>query len=119
VSERFFGPQGKALAALSDDELRAELALRRQRRNAQPLHGTPREASASALPSPIATRHYASLELAPGAQLPEVERAYERLRAKYEPFTRSTDGERSTAAANLLRGLQRAYDELRAALERR
>jgi hypothetical protein len=125
VSERGFGPLGKPLAALSDDELRAELSARRQRRGARGVLPatvaivSPSAEPVSALASPAAARHYASLELAPGAPLPEVERAYERLRAKYEPFTRLPDAERSSAAASLLRSLQRAYEELRTALERR
>jgi hypothetical protein len=127
VSERGFGPHGKPLADLSDEELRAELGLRRQRRGARGKTAAPAattsltrgDDASSTLAAPIAARHYASLELVPGAPLPEVERAYERLRAKYEPFTRVPDAERSSAAASLLRGLQRAYEELRAALERR
>jgi DnaJ-class molecular chaperone len=94
----------KPLAELTDAELAAELTERRRLRGAPILTGY--------------TKQYASLELADGATLAEVESAYERLRAKYEPFANGGDAQRSAAAKQLLDGLKSAYDALRAALSR-
>jgi hypothetical protein len=96
----------KPLGQLTDAELSAELAARRKRRGAA-------EASA-----PAHAKHYASLELAEGAPLDAVEQAYQRLRAKYEPFVTGGDAERSQAAKRLLDALRTAYDALRATLAR-
>jgi len=94
----------KPLAELSDAELAAELTERRRLRGAPVLTGF--------------AKQYASLELAEGAPLDAVEQAYERLRAKYEPFANGGDAQRSQAARQLLDGLRSAYDALRAALSR-
>lgn len=94
----------KPLAELSDAELHTELAERRRRRGAPVLTGY--------------AKQYASLELAEGAPLEAVEQAYERLRAKYEPFANGGDPQRSAAAKQLLDGLRNAYDALRSALSR-
>jgi hypothetical protein len=93
-------------SALTDAELSAELAARRKRRGVTE-------------PAPHAklySTHYASLELAEGAPLDAVEQAYQRLRAKYEPFVAAGDGERKQAAQRLLDALRHAYDALRTAL---
>jgi hypothetical protein len=94
----------KPLAELSDAELHAELLERRRSRGAPVLTGY--------------AKQYASLELAEGASLEAVEHAYERLRAKYEPFASGGDAQRSAAAKQLLDGLRSAYDALRAALSK-
>jgi hypothetical protein len=90
----------KPLAELTDAELSAELAARRARRG-------------GVIPT---AKHYASLELQEGASLDDIEKAYRRLRAKYEPFVTAADKERSQAAQSLLDALRTAYDALRAAL---
>jgi DnaJ-class molecular chaperone len=112
MSERYASPPTssrrplpqKPLAELTDAELAAELTERRRLRGAPLITGF--------------TKQYASLELADGATLAEVESAYERLRAKYEPFVNGGDAHRSQAAKQLLDGLRGAYDALRAALSR-
>lgn len=96
----------KPLGELTDAELQAELSARRARR------GAPVAVSVTH------AKHYASLELAEGAGLDAVEQAYQRLRAKYEPFAAGTDPERSQAAKHLLDALHKAYDALRSALSR-
>jgi hypothetical protein len=95
---------GKPLAELSDAELHVELVERRKLRGAPVITGH--------------AKHYASLELAEGAPLEAVEQAYERLRAKYEPFIATGDTERSQAAKRLLDALRNAHDALRVALSR-
>lgn len=94
----------KPLAELSDAELAAEIAERRKLRGTPALIGY--------------AKQYASLELSEGAPLVEVESAYQRLRAKYEPFANGADAQRSAAAKQLLDGLRSAYEALRAALAR-
>ena len=96
----------KPLSELSDAELSAELTERRRGRGAVDLALTAH------------AKHYASLELAEGAPIEAVEQAYERLRAKYEPFITGGDAERSQAAKRLLDALRTAYDALRVALSR-
>lgn len=93
------GLPDKPLAELSDEELSAELAARRRRRGMTAGED----------------KHYASLELPIGAPREAIERAYARLRAKYEPFAAAADRERSQAAQQLLDGLRRAYDALKGA----
>ena len=93
----------KPLAELTDAELHAELLERRKLRGAPLISGY--------------AKQYASLELPEGAPLEAVEQAYQRLRAKYEPFA-AADTERGRAAKQLLDALRNAYDALRAALSR-
>ena len=94
----------KPLGELTDAELSAELVERRRLRGAPLITGY--------------AKQYASLELADGASLAEVEGAYERLRGKYEPFVSGGDAQRSAAAKQLLDALRGAYDALRTALSK-
>jgi len=100
---------GKPLSELTDAELSAELATRRKRRG---------YVEPAAAPTTAHAKHYASLELMEGAPLDAVEQAYQRLRAKYEPFVTGGDLERSQAAKRLLDALRNAYDALRTTLAR-
>jgi DnaJ-domain-containing protein 1 len=103
LSEGKFGPSGKKLADLSDEELLDERARRR--------HGGPSDESA---PAWKRVRQYlANLELSPSATWPEVERAYERLRERYNPDKHEADPDRHRAATELNDSLANAYRALR------
>ncbi|UJR81223.1 DnaJ domain-containing protein [Sandaracinus amylolyticus] len=54
-------------------------------------------------------RHYAALELKPGATLAQVEAAYKALVAKYDPTKHAGDPERHRAATQLVQELGRSY----------
>ena len=98
-----FGPSGKMLADLSDDELRQEQARRR---------GDP--ASSETKPSWRRVKQYlANLELSPGATWPEIERAYKRLRDRYSPEKHEGHPERHETAQELSGSLTNAYQALR------
>lgn len=99
-----FGPSGKKLAELSDQELRAE----RARRRGDPMPSDTR-------PTWTRVRQYlANLELSPGATWPEVERAYQRLFERYHPEKHSGHPERHETAKELSESLTKAYQALRA-----
>ena len=103
LSDGKFGPQGKKLSELTDEELRAERA---RRRGQQP----PDE------PRPTLQRvkqYLANLELSPGATWPEVERAYKRLRDRYSPDKHEGHPERYETAMELNESLAKAYRALR------
>jgi DnaJ-domain-containing protein 1 len=103
LSEGRFGPSGKKLAELSDEELRQEQARRR---------GKP--TSSEAKPSWRRVKQYlANLELSPGATWPEVERAYKRLRDRYSPEKHEGHPERHETAQELSGSLTNAYQALR------
>jgi DnaJ-domain-containing protein 1 len=72
---------------------------------------------ASAVPEaewdPQVAEWYANLELAYGADLPAVTRAWKRLVARYHPDRQAADEARSRRATELVQGLNRAYDGLR------
>ncbi len=103
LSEGAFGPSGKPLAELSDDELRAERARRRGE-----------EPSPDERPTLQRVKQYlANLELGPDATWPEVERAYRRLRDRYRPDKHAASPERHQAAQDLADSLGRAYRGLR------
>lgn len=105
LSDGSFGPAGKKLGELSDDELREE--LRRRRTKAHPAQDEGR-------PSLKRVRQYlANLELSPGATWPEVERAYRRLQERYHPDKHEGHPERHGAAIELSESLSRAYEALR------
>lgn len=108
LSEGRFGPSGKKLAELSDEELRAERARRRGE-----------QAPAESTPSWKRVKQYlANLELSPGATWPEIERAYERLRERYSPEKHEGHPERHEAALELSGSLTRAYQALRRYFEK-
>lgn len=103
LSEGRFGPSGKQLANLSDEELLRERA---RRRGEQPLDE----------PKPTWRRvkqYLANLELNPGATWPEIERAYKRLRERYSPEKHEGHPERHEAAQELDSSLTNAYQALR------
>lgn len=103
LSDGPFGPAGKKLADLTDEELRQE---RMRRRGGEP--------SAEAPPTFQTVRQYlANLELSPGATWPEVERAYARLRERYSPDKHEGHPERHETAVELSESLTRAYRALR------
>jgi DnaJ-domain-containing protein 1 len=104
LSDGKFGPSGKKLADLSDDELLQERADRQGDR--VPVHSKP---------SWKRVRQYlANLELSPGATWPEIERAYKRLRERYSPEKHKGHPERHEAAQELNNSLMNAYEALRA-----
>jgi DnaJ-domain-containing protein 1 len=105
LSDGKFGPSGKKLSELSDQELRAERARRR---------GEPATSATSDTP-PTWTRvrqYLANLELSPGATWPEVERAYQRLRERYHPDKHTGHPERHETAKELSESLTKAYQAL-------
>ena len=102
LSDGKFGPQGKKLSELSDEELRQE---RTRRRGDQPDE-----------PRPTLQRvkqYLANLELSPGATWPEVERAYKRLRDRYSPDKHEGHPERHETALELNESLTKAYRALK------
>ncbi len=104
LSDGPFGPEGKKLAELSDEELRAERARRRGE-----------QAPDEARPTLQRVKQYlANLELSPGATWPEVERAYKRLADRYSPDKHAGHPERHETAVELSESLGRAYRALRA-----
>ena len=109
-----FGPRGKALRELTDKELADE--VRRRRSEHAEDDSTEKQLEAR---SPKRIRQYlANLELSAGATLSEVERAYQRLRQRYDPAKHKDDPEKNRAARELTKSLQRAYQALREHLTR-
>ena len=96
-------------AELSDDELLAEVVRRRRRRGLS----VPEDLQPNRLSRVELSRHLAALELEMGATLKQVEQAYEALRAKYEPYAKVQDADRSAAAKKLLESLASSHEALR------
>ncbi len=117
MSER--GARAELVAALSDEELRAEAERRRRRRGGRDTRlGRDRSAARERLArrGGLSSRmrgYYANLELAPGATMDEVRAAYGRLREKYHPRHHEGDAEKIAAAQTLLDGLTEAYAAVR------
>jgi len=103
LSEAKFGPSGKKLADLNDQEVLQERARRRGER--QPDESRPTWKRVR--------QYLANLELSPGATWPEVERAYERLVNRYSPDKHEGNLDRHQAAQELTDSLARAYRGLR------
>ena len=107
LSDGPFGPVGKKLAELTDEELQAERQTR--------LGRVPE----SKLPTLSRVKQYlANLELDPSATWPEIERAYQRLRERYHPDRHRTHPERHQTALELTESLNKAYEALRRHFER-
>lgn len=103
LSDGSFGPKGKKLGELTDEELRDERA---RRRDEQPVE--------EARPTLQRVKQYlANLELGSGATWPEVERAYKRLRERYSPDKHEGHPERHETAVELSESLTRAYRALK------
>jgi DnaJ-class molecular chaperone len=128
----------KPLAEMSDRELEEELQRRRRMRAAKKaspiteqdrralavferseLGGAGPRASTSDMAAAVEradlARHYAALELRPGATPAEVERSYRQLLAKYDPAKHAGNPEKHRAATQLVDELTRAYQALSAA----
>lgn len=113
LSKGKFGPRGKSLRALTDEELHDEQRTRRLAR-APKQDETP-----AAKPGWRRVRQYfANLELDPGASAQEVERAYNRLLERYHPDKHREDPEKHRAAKELTDSLTHAYRSLRRYLAR-
>lgn len=133
------GALQKPLAEMSDRELEEELQRRRRHRAAAKRPDAPiTEAErrslqqferaqgsgggggwvAEATERVDLARHYAALELAPGATLAQVEASYRALMVKYDPAKHARDPERHRAAVQLVQELGRAYETLRERLRR-
>jgi DnaJ-domain-containing protein 1 len=107
LSDGPFGPDGKKLADLTDDELAEE----RERRFGRPKLGE--------RPTLSRVRQYlANLELDPSASWPEIQRAYEKLRERYHPDKHAAHPERHETAVELTESLNKAYEALRRYFER-
>lgn len=127
----------KALAEMSDRELDEELQRRRRLRAAKktassqsPITEQDRRAlavferqmtgsspesksdMAAAVERADLAKHYAALELKPGATLAQVEKAYRDLLAKYDPGRHAGNPEKHRAATQLVAELTRAYQAL-------
>jgi DnaJ-domain-containing protein 1 len=124
----------KPLAEMTDRELEEEL-WRRRRLRAVAQKGTgspiteaerkaleqlerslgnsePKTGVAAALERFELARHYAALELKPGATLAEVQAKYRELMAKYHPDKHLHDPEKHATAVRLVQELTRAYQIL-------
>lgn len=118
LGERTFGPDGRRLADLTDEELAAEVRRRRAARTG-PAPSTPSPSRQPAGSTALKVRQwYANLELPEGAGPDEVEAAYERLVRRYDPDRHRGDPQRHRAALELTRSLTRAYRGLIATLRR-
>lgn len=109
----------KPLSELTDKELEAEL-MRRRRLRAVGRGVAPSAAAAgprAAVQRANVRQWYANLELAPGATVDDVETAYERLMARYDPAKHAGDPEKHRTATELARGLREAYEGLLAHLD--
>lgn len=107
LSDGPFGPAGKKLSELTDEELTAE----RERRLGRSV-STDR-------PALSRVRQYlANLELDPSATWPEIQRAYERLRDRYHPDKHEGHPERHQTAVELTESLNKAYEALRRYFQR-
>ena len=127
LAERRYGLSQKPLSELTDAELEEELLRRRRERAAK--RGSASTAGASAAGASAAGasaagprsrspeeqqlhQYYANLELAPGASLDAVRRAYRELMSRYHPDKHLGDPERHKAATELAQSLTRAYTAL-------
>jgi DnaJ-domain-containing protein 1 len=127
--------RGRRVAELSDPELEAEAALRRNARARAPQlagHATPSAATTSSRARGAASatnlppgrllvrreleQQLANLELQPGATLDAIREQYFRLRERYDPKKQTSDDKRQVAEA-LVDRLMRAYDALSAHYE--
>jgi hypothetical protein len=102
LSDGPFGPSAKKLADLTDAELSEERARRRG--------DQPEDAGRPTLQR--VKQYLANLELSQGATWPEVERAYKRLRERYNPAKHEGHPERHQAALELSESLSKAYRAL-------
>ena len=78
--------------------------------------GTGREPAAATV-DPELAGYYANLEVPYGADLRVVRRARKRLMRRYHPDLHGSDPERQRVATDLVKGLNRAYEQLRRHLE--
>jgi hypothetical protein len=108
LSDGKFGPSGKKLSDLSDQELLDERARRRGN-----------QASGQARPGWRRMRQYlANLELGAGATWPDIEHAYARLLERYRPEKHAGNAERYRAAQELTDSLTNAYQALQRYFDR-
>lgn len=82
--------------------------------------GSPGVGNSSSDPvqDPELARYYANLELPYGAGFTQVKEARKRLMRRYHPDLHSQDPERQKIATELVKGLNHAYEKLRARLEK-
>ena len=94
------------LEQLTDEELEAELARRKERKRRQP----PR------VPPPSSVKRlrdlYAQLEVPYGADFDEVKKSFRRLMRKYHPDLHAGNPEKQKVATQLTMSLTQAYNEL-------
>lgn len=121
----------KPLAEMSDRELEEEVLRRRRLRAAKraaPITeqdrralalferseagGEQKSGMAAAVERAELAKHYAALELKPGASLEQVEKAYRELLARYDPAKHSGNPEKHRAAMELVSKLARAYQAI-------
>jgi hypothetical protein len=103
-----FGPSGKKLSELTDEELSDERKKRRRDPETE-----------EARPGWKRIRQYlANLELGPGATWMDVDHAYARMLERYRPEKHAEDPERHRAAQELTDSLTKAYQALRRHFDR-
>ena len=130
LTDRTFGRTQKPLRDLTDSELEEELIRRRRERAARRSGGATAAESTARDPAPRSaqprspqeqqvTQYYANLELAPGATLDDVRKAYRELMKRYHPDKHLGDPERHKAATELAQSLTRAYTALAELLAKR
>lgn len=114
----------KPVSELTDRELEEELQRRRRLRalGRGSASSGPSEAGrswiAAASERVDLARHYAALELEPGASLSRVESAYRSLVAKFHPDKHKADPEKHHAALKVVAELERSFRALAAHLQR-
>lgn len=121
-----FGKGGRGVGELSDDELWTEVRKRRRARgrgDQEEIRENVQEkrSVASALGSRTkqsVAQWYANLELEPGAPLGKVREAYERLSHQFRPEQHAGDPDRHSAAQELTKSLNHAYESLSAYLKK-
>ena len=109
---------GKAIGELSDADLRREAeARRRARRGGRGAEPAARPAGPPPAPDQV-RKHYASLELEPGASKAEVQDRYLELLDRYDP-DRQKDAAKRAVAEELSRKLRDAYQGIKSYLASR
>lgn len=122
-----FGKEGLRAQDLSQEALWDEVRRRRRARGQSASFETgvsdPPRVVQPALSMGARTKHsvaqwYANLELEPGEPLSKVREAYDRLSHQFRPEQHKSDPEKYSAAKDLMRSLNHAYESLSAYLSR-
>jgi DnaJ-domain-containing protein 1 len=99
-------------APITDVERRMLERFERSERGASGATGGPGGGMADAVARLDLAKHYAALELKPGATLAQVQRAFEELMARYDPDKHRASPDKHRAATQLVAELTRSYQIL-------